>query len=74
MPRYEIKKYKEISRAEQAKKIKGKKASQLYGIWDNNTNKWVVNTEGIGKQKALKILAALRNVSMVDKIKPFWRE
>lgn len=74
MPRYEIKPYKEINRGTENKKSKGKKASQLYGIWDNEKNGWLLNTEGIGKQKALKILAALRNVTTADKIRPFWRE
>lgn len=74
MPRYEIKKYKEIERGKERKKLKGGKASQLYGIWDNTKGGWVMNTEGIGKQKALKILAALRNVTIVDEIRPFWRE
>lgn len=74
MPRYEIRPYKEISRGEQGKKEKGRKPSQTYGIWDNQSNNWVINAKDIGKQKALRMLAALRQVTIVDRVRPFWRD
>ena len=74
MPRYEIKPYREIVRGEEGKKKKGKKPTQTYGIWDNQVNNWVVNAKDIGQRKALKMLAALREVTAVDRIRPFWRD
>lgn len=75
MDRYEIRPYGEkINRSSDNKKIKGKKPSQFYGVWDKERNEWVINAAGVGKQKAIKILKALTKKNKVDEIRPFWRE
>lgn len=74
MQRYEIREYREITRGNKSKKYSDRSPSKLYGVWDNKADNWVVNAKGIGKSKALKMLRALRAVSVTDEIKAFWKK
>jgi len=67
MPRYEIRKYCEMSR-------KKSKPGIFYGVWDNQIDNWVVNTMGVGIQTAKRIVKALEKNKNVNKPKLFWRE
>lgn len=70
MARYEIRKFKEIKRT---KKWKGG-IGTFWGVWDTKNNNWVINTTGIGKEKAAKILKALEKNDNVNNPITFWRE
>lgn len=55
-------------------KDKGHYKSVLYGIWDHTIKDWVINTEGIGLDKAKKILKALDQPRKSVRRKNFWEE